>query len=94
MKSLLRLLQLEVLDASGTIVLARSTGSNVDTNGYNNGWVSTNGHTGIPANLLADGMNYIVRVVATNVNTGEVTRSGNYSAYCFSGPLRGIGGGG
>ena len=87
-------IQLEVLDASGTIVLARSTGSNVDTNGYNNGWVNTNGYTGIPANVLADGMNYIVRVVATNVNTGEVTRSGNYSAYCFSGPAgQGDGGG-
>ncbi len=75
-------IQLEVLDATGTIMLARSTGSIVDTNGYNNGWVNTNTHTGIPANVLADGMNYIVRVVATNVNTGEVTRSGNYSAYC------------
>ena len=39
-------------------------------------------------------MNYIVGIVATNVNTGEVTRSGNYSAYCFSGPVRqGEGGG-
>ena len=87
-------IQLEVLDASGTIVLARSTGSNVDTNGDTIGYVNTNGHTGIPANVLADGMNYIVRIVATNVNTGEVTRSGNYSAYCFSGPAgQGLGGG-
>ena len=77
-------IQIEVLDASGTIVLARTTESIVDTNGYNNGWVNTNGYTGIPANVLADGMNYIVRVVATNVNTGEVTRSGNYNASCFA----------
>ena len=45
-----------------------------------------NPYIDIPANVLAADMTYIVRVVATNVNTGEVTRSGNYNAYCFSTP--------
>lgn len=80
------LIHVEVLDASGTIVLARSSGSNVNTNEFNNGWFECRKYTGIPGNVLAVGMNYIVRVVATNVNSGEVTRSGNYNAYCFSTP--------
>ena len=84
------LIQIEVLDASGTIVLARSNTSNQSTNEYNNAWFRTTNYglgIGIPGNVLAAGMNYIVRVVATNVNTGEVTRSGNYNAYCFSTPV-------
>jgi hypothetical protein len=88
------LIQLEVLDASGTIVLARSTGSNVNTNEFNNGAFECQGNAGIPGNVLADGMNYIVRIVATNVNSGEVTRSPNYNAYCFSSPQVGGGDGG
>ncbi|MEG3034047.1 MAG: hypothetical protein RR877_00970 [Aurantimicrobium sp.] len=81
------IIQIEVLDASGTIVLARSNPSNVNTNEVNNGWFECQAYTGIPGNVLAAGMNYIVRIVATNVNSGEVTRSANYNAYCFSTPV-------
>ncbi len=67
-------------------MLARSNPSNVNTNEFNNGWFECQGYTGIPGNVLAAGMNYIVRIVATNVNSGEVTRSPNYNAYRFSSP--------
>ena len=76
------LIQIEVLDASGTTVIVRSTNVNVTTNGNNNGWFECYQGTGIPGNGLVPGKDYVVRIVATNVNTREVTRSANYNAFC------------